>query len=261
MKKLKNTHIIMLFITFILSIFTAIYRCFIEANLIEKETGLYTDNLSKNIFFGIVLVAAILAFGVFLYFKKAGIKTEKIVNGVFTKIASLLCVISLSVYTVYSFTNISKWYEVLDIITAVCSVVFFAIICFKGTKNDKNKVCFGVLEMLVSLFLAYKTIFLFIDTTTQMNASSRSYTLLFMICAMLFFLFEASLYIFKTGDPCANTHCFYAFGYFSVFLAISVCLPALIMFSNTYSAGTPFITNIVYITMGIYISSRLMSER
>ncbi len=177
----------------LLSAAAGVFRGFVLFKYINPTNGLYTNDTTGAVFFAVLLV--ILAVTAVLYFplKKWELAVPK-KNGVFAKSVSGLCAVILvvvGIMTIISFS--SAGFSVLRLVEAIfclLSAVFF-VINTTGAKAFTK----GIFEMFPALYIAIHTIIIFIDTTTQINASQRSFNLLFLVCLMMYFVTEAGLYI------------------------------------------------------------------
>lgn len=167
------------------------------------ELGLYTDRASGNIFTCAVLI--LLAFVVaFTFILSKNSFAERKTNAVMV-VSSALCtlfLITFAISGIHELLNAPKdilsaqpaktldIFLVLEVVLALASSVFFLNEVLNGTKGgDKNK----LLALIPVLFIAVRTIDMFMDTTTQINSSSRAFTTLFLAVIMMFFISEAEL--------------------------------------------------------------------
>ena len=167
------------------------------------ELGLYTDRASGNIFNGAVFI--LLAFVVaFVFMLSKSSFTERKTN-VFTVLSSILCSLLLITFAISGIhemlstpsdilsaqpANKLDIFLVLEVVLALASLAFFVSEVLKSNEaGDKNK----LLALIPVLFIAVRTIDMFMDITTQINSSSRAFTTLFLAVIMMFFISEAEL--------------------------------------------------------------------
>ncbi len=228
----------------LLSAAVGVFRGFVLFKYTDYANGLYTNETAGTVFIAVLLV--ILAATAVLYFplKKCEIDVSG-KNGALAKGISALCCVMLvivAVMTVASF--VSDGFSVLMLVEAifcVLSAVFF-VVNITGTKELTK----GIFAMFPALYVAIRTIIIFIDTTTQINASQRSFNLLFLVCLMMYFVTEAELYIpakeEKTELEISKTLAQYKiWALLSAELALAVVLPGVV-----FSAATGDVAAVLY---------------
>lgn len=229
----------------LLSAAAGVFRGFVLFKYTDYANGLYTNETAGTVFIAVLLV--ILAVTAVLYFplKKREIDVSG-KNGALAKgISALCCVMLVIIAAMTAVSFVSDSFSVLMLIEAVLcvlSAVFFVI----NITATKEKLIKGIFEMFPALYIAIHTIIIFIDTTTQINASQRSFNLLFLVCLMMYFVTEAGLYIpakeEKTDVEISKSAAQYKiWAVVSAGLALAVVLPGIV-----FSAATGKITAVLY---------------
>lgn len=216
--------------------------------------GLYTDKSSGNLF--AALIFTLIALTVIFAFILSKNHFSKNTPNILWTLSAVLCMLLLLASGISSFsklfgvsdTVLSAYAPVpqkFDILLALetlllfASAVFFlteAVKCAK--KSEKGN---STLTLLPVLYLAIRTIRLFMSLETQINSSARSFTLLFLVVTMMFFLYEAEHSIplgtlEKTSEQNAKRTAMYTgFGTVSAELAIIFVLVPMV--AGGLSAG------------------------
>lgn len=255
MKK-ENKWIEKLFAALLLLSATAgVFRGYVLFEYTNHKNGLYTNNTAATVFLAVLLV--ILAVTAVLYFPLK--KTEPDVsekNGVFAKTVSGLCAVTLVVIAVVTVTSFrTAGFSVLRLIESVLCLVsaIFFVINITGAKETLTK---GIFAMFPALYIAIHTIIIFIDTTTQINASQRSFSLLFLVCLMMYFVTEAGFYIpAKDEKTAVESSKLSAQGKIwavvSVEFAIAVAFPG-VVFAIAIGDLTTIVYGIAHICLAVY---------
>lgn len=242
----------------LLSAAAGVFRGFVLFKYTNPTNGLYTNDTTGAVFFAVLLV--ILAVTAVLYFplKKCGLTVPK-KNGMFAKTASGLCAVTLVVVGVMTIISFSPaGFSVLRLIEAILcllSAVFFVINTTAAKALTK-----GIFEMFPALYIAIHTIIIFIDTTTQINASQRSFNLLFLVCLMMYFVTEAGLYIpakeEKTDVEISKSAAQYKiWAVVSAELALMVALPG-VVFAVAAGDMTVVVYGIAHICLAVYAMTK-----
>lgn len=211
---MKTNNKIMRIITSVLLALSAGLAFFRFDMLKDNKTidslGLYTDKAAGNLFgtlvFVLIAVTVIFAF----LLKKNTFENSK--GGVLFTVSSVICmllVLTVGVSGIYESMQIGKQNAILtaegaisagtdlllivETILAFVSVAYFLYEVIKGARTRVS----GILALLPVVWLAMRAIRLFMNTKTQINASARSFTLLFIVVTMMFFMYEAELSIPK----------------------------------------------------------------
>ncbi|MBQ8759579.1 MAG: hypothetical protein IJZ20_07785 [Clostridia bacterium] len=217
----------------------AFFRFSMLSGGVVDALGLYTDKALGNLFTSLVFILIALTV-VFAFLLSKGAPAEKQPNALWTA-SSVICMLLLLSAGISSVAelfgrkeSVLSAYGALpasfDILLAVetvllfVSVVYFLTETVKGAKKSGNSG--GILALFPVVYLAIRTIRLFMNIETQINSSARSFTLLFLVTTMMFFLYEAEYRVplgilEKTGE--ANTKRaarYWGFGTVAVELAI-----------------------------------------
>ncbi len=164
----------------------------LKDNKSVDELGLYTDRAAGNLF-GILVFVLIALTVVFAFVLSKGTLREKkkgvlhTVSAAFGMIMILVAVISTG------HSLIVGKFEVLpaiELVFAVGTVAYFLKETINGAKpKEQNK--YSLMALLPVLYFAVSAIRLFMNVETQINSSGRSFTLLFLVVMMMFFMSEA----------------------------------------------------------------------
>ena len=196
----------------VLAVFTAlsIALSFFRYNMLTggaiDALGLYTDKGLGNVFGSLVFILLGLT-AVFAFLtKKSGFVPA--VYGVSQKISSAVCMLLLIVAGISSvsvmFSSAAPIIsahvqpmaqkpgilQIIETLLIFAAAVYFLFEVLKPA-NAEKKDGYSVLALLPVLYFAVRTIRLFMNIETQINSSQRSFTLLFLVVVMMFFISEA----------------------------------------------------------------------
>lgn len=188
----------------ILSIALAAFRTVLLFTDIDTATGLYTDTRLGSIFTGLALAlfaaCLITGFAAKKFEYTRPIKNESVAAALAASICALMMVAILfaDIYDIFVGKRALNLLLGADMILCIPTIVYFFYICSKGAKIDPNDPpTYNLLPLFPALYAAVRTVTLFIDKETQINASQRSFVLLTMICIMMFFVTEAEFAVPK----------------------------------------------------------------
>lgn len=180
-----------------LAVLLGIFRGIVSAKFIDAGNGLYTNAAIGNIF--LALLAVVLAITVASYplLKKKQYPDGLSTASKSTRGASLICAAALVALIISGLINIvsAGILAAIELVICIPAVVYFAL-----SALGKNAATKGVLPLFTALWIGIRTIKIFINVSEQINASGRSFTLLFLVCAMLYFLAESEFFIPLTDD-------------------------------------------------------------
>ena len=227
-------------------------------NMINNGTidtlGLYTDKAAGNLF--AALVFTLIALTVIFAFIISKSYFSKNKPNVLWTLSAALCMLLLIASGISSFskqfgvsdTVLSAYAPVpqkFDILLVIETVLLFASAVFFLTETEKcakkSEKSNSILALLPVVYLALRAIRMFMNIETQINSSARSFTLLFLVVTMMFFLYEAEHSVplgvlEKTDEQNAKRTAMYAgFGAVSAELAVIFVLAP--MFAGGLSAG------------------------
>lgn len=261
-KKIKKVPVLYILpvVLLILSVFAAVFRGIVLFKFTDYTNGLYTDNTAGNIFF--VVLAVLIAVTAVLYvpLKKTDFfnGSANLKHGAFSKIISAVCAVMLVAVLVKDAASlISGSFSLLlaaEAVLCIPSAMYF----ISNITSNKYSVTHGILALFPALYAAIHTIILFIDTTTQINASQRSFTLLMLVFLMMFFVTEAEFYIplgteeksnGATGKRCAK---FVVIGLIAAELSIIIAVPGIMFSAVVMNDIGAVIYGVAHLSLGIY---------
>lgn len=171
--------------------------------------GLYTHRSAGNVFNSAVFILLALTVA-FAFILSKSLFAERKTNKIMT-VSSVLCMLFLIIFaisgihellsapkTILSANNAVglDFMLVLEVVFALASAVFFLTDTLKGRDSHSKS---SLTALFPVLYLAVRTIDIFMDITTQINSSSRAFTTLFLAVTMMFFISEAEM-----GVPLAS---------------------------------------------------------
>lgn len=258
----------------VLSLALGVFRSFLLFTDIDTANGLYTDTHLGSLFGTcamVLFVAALLAGFVARRFDYARpIKNESIS----VAFASTICALMMVVIFFGDIFDMVVGRRPISILlcaeTVLCvpTILYFFVICSKGAKTDITKpATYSLLPLFPALYAAMRTITLFIDKETQINASQRTFVLLTMICIMMFFVTEAEFAIPRLCQDKENekkTMRGIAAKYYALGIAVSSLVLVIIV---TYAFAQAFwlftdeslLYNIMDVCFGLYALIRVFS--
>lgn len=253
------------------SVVMCVFRFILVFNFIDSN-GLYTSRLSGNIFAILAALFAVSLIAVKYVLQK---KYSFSLTETKTKFSSATTLIMgiiyslLFLYAIYNFfvqkstldASISKLYEnfyispseisaakshrifSLGVILAECVLcISCAVYFFKKCFSQKvNTALSSLLPLCPALHFALLTVVMFLDTEKQINASSRSFTLLTFVCIMMFFVSEAAISIPRREEEKNSIYmnsklC----SYFAFSIAALSCVIALILPDIIFTLANSF---------------------
>ena len=269
----------------VLTVLSAVLAFFrfnmLNGNKAIDELGLYTDKASGNLFgaWVFILIAITVAFAFFT--TKSNITVKR--TGMLHSVSSALCMILFMTtgiacahellrapaYVISAYGQVAaKKFDVLLAIETVfifASVAYFLVEALKITKKqqqDQDK--YSVLALIPVLYLAVRAIRLFMDIETQINSSARSFTLLFLVVTMMFFMCEAEYSIplgslEKTEEAVAKRAAKYiGFGFVAVQLAVVFVIAP--MFTAT-KGMSGILFSLSDIVIALFVAIRVFSVK
>lgn len=178
----------------------------LNGNKAVDNLGLYTDKSAGNLFGALVfiLIGLTVLFAFLIRKNSFGIKKHSALHSVSAALCMLLLLSAgissahtiigapSTVLSAYGQT-VTKGLDVLHIIETVLIFVSVAYFLFEVIKTAKpvNEGKFSILALIPVIYLAIRTIRLFMNIETQINSSARSFTLLFLVVTMMYFICEA----------------------------------------------------------------------
>ncbi|MBP5245306.1 MAG: hypothetical protein J6036_02490 [Clostridia bacterium] len=235
----------------------AAFRVFILNNYVEKTNGLYTNAAVGNAFFFAMLALVLIPVATAFVIKWDVKERRPLEKTASVRVGAFICMIAFSAFTVYNIMNAlktQKWEIAPSVLMAfaLLSALHFALLAFgKENVSPEN----SLMPAFPAIFSAAAIIFMFLDTSSQINASDRSYTLLAMVLAMYFFICEAERSVILRKDEMAlkalksAERKFFIAGVISFSVIIAVCVPQLICEKNY---GAEFLRNMLLVSFGLY---------
>lgn len=164
----------------------------LKDNKAIDELGLYTDRAAGNLFGSLVFVLIALTV-VFAFILSKGTLREK-KTGVMHNVSAAFSMIMMLVTVISAGTDLAggkfSVLPAIELIFAVGAAAYFLMETINGAKaKEVNK--YSLMALLPALYFAFSAIRLFMNVETQINASNRSFTLLFLVVMMMFFMSEA----------------------------------------------------------------------
>ena len=193
-KALKITACILLLAALGLGVF----RIFLLAEYVDADNGLYSNRLLGTVFNSVLWGLLAVNIATFFFTKKAAfdrpIRNEALSVAFAASVCALMMAAVFFVNIVDMATGKRTFSLFLGAETVLCvpSILYFFTVCSKGAKQEKDSAsAYSLLPLFPALYTAIRTIALFINTETQINASERSFSLLAMVFIMMFFVTEA----------------------------------------------------------------------
>ncbi len=255
-------------IIMLLSLITAAFRYVLLINHIDPSNGLYTSQVLGNVFFGAVCFIVVLALLTYFYVKKADVKSPIKEKSVGCAIASALCILSFAALFFTEIFNLAAGVGKPDIlmiaalVLCIPSVISFLNVFFVSIGKSKFS-NLALLPAFPPLYVAVRTISLFIDTSTQINASQRSFELLTMVFAMMFLVTEASYSVRMRPDEDAEKNKknrdarYFVCAVITAALALIVTATYLLaVLTGKYEAGYDTCDHVLTLCFGIYAAVR-----
>ena len=247
----------------------------LKDNKAIDSIGLYTDKSAGNLFGTLVFVLIAITVVFAFLLKKNTFESKK--SSVLFTASSVICmllVLTVGISGIYELIQNGKqnailtaegalgvgtnWLLVIETALAFVSVAYFLYEVIKGARTEVS----GILALIPVVWLAMRAIRLFMNIETQINSSARSFTLLFIVVTMMFFIYEAELSIPKgkkeiTEDANATRYAkLTGFGLVCAELAIIFALAPI-------AAGGLDLTELVYgfadITLALFALVRVFS--
>ena len=250
----------------VLAAILGVYRGYLLMNRVEPETGLYI--LEENGILYFALLAALIVCGLIAYFpaKKAAVAYPIRSSSVPTMITSAICGVGFAEVTVRTLSGMKasgsgRVFMILEAFLGVVAALYFFTDCYDTKKGSGQKQT--LLPCVPSLYLGVRTVHIFIDTTRQINASEREFTLLTMVMLMLFFVTQARYYVADRPDggekdtAARLSPVFYMLSLLSAALVIANSFPAMIAgIAGGSLENLPH--NVLLLCLGVYAFTRAM---
>lgn len=144
--------------------------------------------------------------------------------------------------------------EALTIAAAILGIAMaasFLINALIENRHSQLRASFGI---FTALFLSLYSICIYLDSSVAANVQQRSLTIISLILAAAFFLFEVRISIGRS-----KWHAYVAFGLSSATLLYYASIPALVHYfaKGTLVPGSSLIQLIAMLTLGIYATCRV----
>ena len=249
----------------VLALGVCFFRVYLLFRQIDSITGLYNFGAEKyrDIFniltFSLFAASLLSCFAARRYAYPRPVKNEAIT----VAFAATMCGLMQLTIFVANIYGVVKGTRQLDGLLAVESLLclpssgYFFYICSHGAKLDSaDKPVYNFLPLFPALYVVVRTITLFINTSTQINTSQRSFVLLTMICIMMFFVTEAELAtpaLFHR-DAAAEQKALNRISakYYALGLAVAVlCMIVIISYALAQAYGFYGKTHLLYSVMDI----------
>lgn len=174
------------------------YRFSLIKSGVIDELGLYTDASKGSVFNALVFI--LIALGVAVAFVVSKGRFTKKSAGVFHIISSALCLVLIITAGLSSVggllpaktitaMGVKRGFDVLlglEVIFAFGGAIYFLLEIMNAKLKDTQK--YNIFSLFPVLFLAVRAIRLFMNLDRQINTSERSFMLLFIVAAMMFFM-------------------------------------------------------------------------
>ena len=171
----------------VLAILLCMFRLQLFCGFIEPDTGFYVVGTNLGTYFNIALVIVIVAIMVGVVFSKTCVSGPLLSDSTAVVFSASLCGFLFATVLVLGavefFANkMQSAFFILEMLLCIPSVIGFFNICAKEKleRSTKNM----IFALSPAVFYAVRTIHVFTDTTTQINTSQRSLTLV-MLCSMM----------------------------------------------------------------------------
>ena len=241
----------------VISAILAFFRVYILDNYVEKTNGLYTNAAVGNAFFFAMLALALIPVIIAFIFKWDVKERKPLEKTAADRVGAFICMVAFSAFSVFSVINAAmtqKW-EIAPtvlMVFALVSALHFGLLAFSKEKFSPEN---SLLPAFPAIFEAAAVIFLFLDTSLQINSSDRSYTLLAMVLAMYFFICEAEYSVVLRKDETTEKALrsmerkFFISGTVTFSVIIAICVPQIICGRNT---AMDFMHSVLLFACGVY---------
>ena len=197
-------------ISIIASLVLATVRTVILTKIVEPDTGLYLIGSEWGTVFDwgmVILLAAAVLLGRYLL---KGVESPKELksDSTVTVFGSALCALmffSVFVYGMYLKLFTDNTIGILFLLQIVlCIPAGFNHLMICANERREKSTAQALLAMSVPVMFALRVIDVFMATDTQINTSQRSFELLMLCAAMVFYLYESAFLVNKNNDDKDN---------------------------------------------------------
>ena len=262
----SNKAIIRLFVLIvaIAAVAAGVLRTVLLLKYIDPASGFYSVDTNLDVVFNVIVfaVVAIVAVGGFFARK---MKTPEHLDSRSTVVvfASALCAfiyISMFIYGIYCLVKAEGRLDIFLFVQTVlcipCCLNHISICSVEVREKNKPHAFFSMAE---ALFFGVRIVDVFMDTTTQINASQRSLELLMLCSMMLFFLFETNFLVKREEGNLKSPSKYYMAGLASVaFPALSV-IPYLLVSLFWCFEANYLIMDVLSCCVMLFAASRLLT--
>jgi len=197
---INKKHMCVVTVSVVLAFVLCAFRIYLLRNYVEPETGYYVPGTNLGTIFGVafLLVLAVIAVGA----KYSKVKIPESLSSESTAVvfSSSLCgflFVTVLVCGVYQFVTLKNTGAFRAVELLVCIPCVFSFYCICVKENRERNIKNLVFALCPALFYGVRTIHMFTDTHTQINASQRSLSLVMLCSMMLLFIQEAYFLIPK----------------------------------------------------------------
>ena len=246
----------------IVALVLAVFRGFLMSS--EKYIdmlGLYVDKNMGTLFDVLVFLLVGAAVVIYLFVKKACFDVKPVKTSRFSAFSSFLCMIMMIVVLftgIFQLTCEFSIFLAIETVLCVPSAAYLLKVFVENVKKEEDNG--GFMAIFPALYVAIRATGIFMDTKTQINASQRSFTLLFLAITMLFFMAEAEFFIPLGTKEREKSACskrgakLYAFSVLVSQLALIISVTGLI-FNNGFTTRETSLA-LLDVSFGIYALSK-----
>ncbi len=191
---INKKYVKVVMVSVILALVLCAFRVYLLRNYVEPETGYYVTNTNLGTIFGVafLLVLAVIAAGA----KYSKVKVPESLSSESTAVvfSSSLCgflFVTVLVCGVYEFVTLKSTGAFRAVELLMCIPCVFSFFCVCAKENRERNIENLIFALAPALFYGIRTIHVFTDTQTQINASQRSLSLVMLCSMMLLFVQEA----------------------------------------------------------------------
>ncbi len=271
-------------LSFALGIFLSVFMIICHYNYVDPSTLLAASGLPVKIF-GIASFLSVVLIVIIPFFttkqSDLPLKNENstfvifcssllgflyagyIVSFAFNPLRKYFVGVNLPTADVSSFGNLTRIIYIAGVVLALPCAIYFIVLALQKSIGNSPKL--SVLAVAPVLWFSLRLVYYFMQTSAKVNVFGRRLTIVAFCLCVVFFMCEARLYIIKSEALASKETLKYTRLYLASGCGAIVTLFAT-QLSLTYlqafwllSAGDTYISNAIFITLILYITSRIYS--
>lgn len=257
-------------ISLVVAVVAAVVRTLVLTKIVETDTGLYTVGSSWGYVCDICIIAAVVAvilIGRLLLRNVRG--TSELDSGsTVTVFGSALCAFmffSVFIYGIYLMLFTENTVGLLFKIEMVlCIPCGFNQLVICAKEHRKKGTGDALLAMSAPILFALRIVDIFMNTTTQMNTSQRSFELVMLCATMLFFLYESAFLVEKDTSQKERSRIFgnyYVSAVCVVVLTFLTTIPGLLVSVFWVFENNFLIMDVLQCCVMLYAAARLITAK